>query len=114
MDAQVTRLLDILGQARRPAPADLPSFLQGLPDAGALPSPWETWTLIGFVRHRERQYWVRDTIHTRLKGDSAALGAMGALGGHPDGMEQSGSVPGMPEWSTTFTAEAAASPTRSR
>ena len=75
MDLQFTRLLDALGQAGRPAPVDVLAFLQGLPDASALPSPWETWTLIGFVRHRARQYWVRDIIHTRLKGNCAALGA---------------------------------------
>ncbi|MBS0260676.1 MAG: hypothetical protein JSS02_01870 [Planctomycetes bacterium] len=98
---QITRLLDVFGQTRRTAPVDLAAFLDNLPDVGALPSPWETWTLIGFVRHRERQYWVRDIIHTRLRGDSEMLGAMGALG-HPDGVKQSGSVPGMPEWEYYF------------
>jgi hypothetical protein len=101
MNAQITRMLDTLGQTRRSAPADLPSCLEGLPDAGALPSPWETWTLIGLVRHRERQYWVQDIIHTHLKGESDSLAEMGALG-HPDEVQQNGSVPGMPEWEYHF------------
>jgi hypothetical protein len=101
MDAQITRLLDAFGQVGRSAPPDILAFLKELPEVGALPSPWETWTLIGFVRHRERQYWVRDIIHTRLRGDSAALGAMGSLG-HPEGVKQSGSVPGMPDWEYYF------------
>lgn len=100
MDSQIRLLLDIL-EAQQPAPDDVPAFLEALPDVGTLPSPWETWTLIGLVRHRKRQYWVRDIIHNRLRGDSAALGAMGALG-HPDGVEQSGTVPGMPEWEYYF------------
>lgn len=101
MDARITRLLDALGQTTRPPSANMPAFLQGLPDAGALPSPWETWTLICLVRHRERQYWVRDIIHNRLRGDSAALAARGALG-HAESLKQSGSVPGMPEWEYYF------------
>jgi hypothetical protein len=101
MDAPITRLLDALGQAGPPAPADLPAFLHGLPNVGALPSPWETWTLIGLVRHRERQYWVRDIIHTRLRGDTTTLARLGSLG-HPDGVKHRGSVPGMPEWEYYF------------
>src|SRR5258707_15433403 len=101
MEAQIPRLLDVLDQTGRPVPDDLLAFLQGLPEVGALPTPWETWTLIGFLRHRERQYWVRDIIQTRLRGDPATLGAMGALG-HPDGVKCSGSVPGMPEWEYCF------------
>jgi hypothetical protein len=101
MDNHIQRLLDALGEVRRPAPDNIPAFLNALPDAGLLPSPWETWTLIGFVRHRKRQYWVRDIIRNRLRGDSASLGAMGAFG-HPDGVKQSGNVPGMPEWEYYF------------
>ena len=51
----------------RKKPADLPSVILGLPDPGALPSPWETWTLIGLVRHRECQLWVADIIRTRWR-----------------------------------------------
>jgi|GEM_PF-1068279 len=101
MDTQLKRLLDVLLEPQQPAPDSVPAFLQALPDVGTLPSPWDTWTLIGLVRHRKRQYWVRDIIHNRLRGDSAALGAMGAFG-HPEGVERNGTVPGMPEWEYYF------------
>src|SRR5262245_40955661 len=97
MDPQTTALLDAFERARHPAPADLLSAIRGLPDPGALPSPWETWTLIGLVRHRERQLWVETIVRSRLRGDPADLAAIGALG-HPEGVKQSGSVPGLPEW----------------
>jgi hypothetical protein len=57
--------------------------------------------LIGLVRHRERQLWVADLIRTRLRGAPADLAAIGALG-HPQGVPQSGPVPGMPEWEYYF------------
>jgi hypothetical protein len=101
MDAQIKELIHALGRATGPAPGDIPAFLKSLPNVGALPSPWETWTLIGFFRHRERQYWVREVIQNHLRGDAAALGAMGALG-HPEDVRLSGSVPGMPEWEYYF------------
>jgi hypothetical protein len=101
MDAQITRLLDALGQAHDLAPADLPKSLHRLPDAGDLPTPWETWTLIGLVRHRKRQYWVRNIINTHLSGDSATLARMGSMG-YPEGVKQSGIVPGMLEWEYYF------------
>lgn len=101
MDLQISRLLVALEQAVSPVPDDISAFVQNLPDAGALPTPWETWTLIGLIRHRDRQYWVREIIQNRLRGDSAMLGAVGALG-HPEGVQQSGSVPGMPEWEYFF------------
>jgi hypothetical protein len=72
-----------------------------LPEPGALPSPWETWTLIGLVRHRARQLWVADIIRNRLRGTLSDLARMGALG-HPEGVPQSGPVPGMPEWEYYF------------
>jgi hypothetical protein len=101
MDSKVSCLLDALEQAGRLGPDDLVEFIQNLPGAGALPTPWETWTLIGLIRHRDRQYWVREIIQNRLRGDSAMLGALGALG-HPEGVKQSGSVPGMTEWEYFF------------
>ena len=101
MDAQIDRLLDALCRAGDGPPADLATALRGLPDAGELPSPWETWTLIGLVRHRRRQYWVLGIINTRLRGDPAALAAIGSLG-HPEGVRQTGPVPGMPEWEYFF------------
>jgi hypothetical protein len=101
MDAPIHRLLDAFRKAGDGPPPDLTAFLERLPEPGALPSPWETWTLIGLVRHRERQLWVADIMRTRLRGDPSALAALGALG-HPEGVEQSGSVPGMPEWEYYF------------
>lgn len=101
MDAQLAALLAAFAHAGAPEPAGIASFLQGLPDPGALPSPWETWTLIGLVRHRERQLWVAEIIRTRLRGAPSDLAALGALG-HPEGVPQSGPVPGMPEWEFYF------------
>ncbi|HEY7152493.1 MAG TPA: hypothetical protein VH575_00905 [Gemmataceae bacterium] len=101
MNAHLQALLTAFERAGEPEPTDLVSALRGLPDSGALPSPWETWTLIGLVRHRQRQLWVADIIRTRLRGAPADLARMGALG-HPDGISQSGPVPGMPEWEYYF------------
>jgi Domain of unknown function (DUF6896) len=101
MNPQTTALLDAFERARHPEPADLLSAVRGLPDPAALPSPWETWTLIGLVRHRDRQFWVADIIRNRLRGAPADLAAIGALG-HPEGVPQSGPVPGLPEWEYYF------------
>src|SRR4051794_2643642 len=101
MDARFDALLVAFARAGEPEPADLAAFLRGLPVPGTLPSPWETWTLIGLVRHRERQLWVETIVRTRLRGDPAGLAAIGALG-HPEGVKQSGPVPGMPEWEYYF------------
>src|SRR5262245_42754394 len=101
MNAQFVLLLDAFGRVSEGLPSDLTRFLRAQPEAGSLPSPWETWTLIGLLRHRERQYWVRDIVNTRLRGDPSALAGLGALG-HPEGVKQSGSVPGMPEWEYYF------------
>jgi hypothetical protein len=101
MDSQIVKLLDAVRQAGCSSPDDIPAFLESLPDAGTLPSPWETWTLFGFIRHRERQYWVRDIIQNKLSGNSSAIAAMGNMG-HPEGVPPSGSVPTMPEWEYEF------------
>jgi hypothetical protein len=101
MDAQIGRLLDAFDQVGNGPPSDLCAFIEQLPEPGALPSPWDTWTLIGLVRHRERQLWVADIIRTRLRGDPADLAAMGALE-HPSDVEQNNCVPGMPEWEYYF------------
>jgi hypothetical protein len=96
MDARIHSLLATLARAEL-VPTDIVTFLRALPDPSALPSPWETWTLIGLVRHRERQLWVETIVRTRLRGNPADLAAIGALG-HPEGVRQSGSVPGLSEW----------------
>jgi hypothetical protein len=101
MNAQMTALLTAFERAREPEPTDLLSAIRGLPDAGVLAAPWQTWVLIGLVRHRERQLWVADIIRNRLRGTPADLAAIGALG-HPEGVPQSGPVPGMPEWEYYF------------
>jgi hypothetical protein len=101
MDPRLDALLAALALARESGPADIASSLRGLPDPGALPSPWETWTLIGLVRHRERQLWVAEIIRMRLRGAPSDLAAIGAFG-HPEGVPQSGPVPGMPEWEYYF------------
>jgi hypothetical protein len=101
MDARIEALLTALAHAQGEGPVDLVSTLRGLPEPGVLPPPWETWTLIGLVRHRGRQFWVADIICTRLHGAPADLAALGSLG-HPEGVPQNGSVPGMPEWEYYF------------
>jgi hypothetical protein len=101
MNSQMSALLIAFARAGEPEPADLGSTLRDLPEPGALPSPWETWTLIGLVRHRDRQLWVADIIRNRLRGAPSDLARMGALG-HPEGVPQSGPVPGMPEWEYYF------------
>jgi hypothetical protein len=101
MDTRATELLSAIRRAAEPAPFDVLAFLRGLPDAGTLPSPWATWTLIGLVRHRERQLWVANIIRTRLRGNPDALAVGGALA-HPEGVPQLGPVPGMPEWEYYF------------
>jgi Domain of unknown function (DUF6896) len=101
MDSRIDGLLTSFARAGETAPADVASSLRRMPDPVTLPSPWETWTLIGLVRHRERQFWVADIIRTRLRGSLADLAAIGALG-HPQGVPQSGSVPGLPEWEYFF------------
>jgi hypothetical protein len=101
MDVRLRTLLDAFARAGAPDPADLASAFRLLPDPGALPSPWETWTLIGLTRHRARQLWVADIVRTRLRGSPDDLAAVGALG-HPEGVPQLGPVPGMPEWEYYF------------
>ena len=101
MDAHIDALLAAFARAGEPEPADLASSLQSLADPGSMPSPWETWTLIGLVRHRERQLWVADIIRQRLRGAPSDLAAGGAFG-HPEGVPQSGPVPGLPEWEYYF------------
>jgi hypothetical protein len=90
MDATIEVLLAALSRSQ-PDPG---------PAGAELPSPWETWTLIGLVRHRERQLWVAGIMKTRLSGNPSDLAEIGALG-HPEGA-QSGTVPGMPEWEYYF------------
>lgn len=101
MNARFVLLIDAFRRAEAGVPADLTLSLEALPEVGTLPSPWETWALIGLVRHRERQAWVADIIRTRLRGNPDALAAVGALG-HPKGVSQSGPVPGLPEWEYYF------------
>ncbi|HEY8503001.1 MAG TPA: hypothetical protein VIL46_00365, partial [Gemmataceae bacterium] len=78
-----------------------PADFEGLPDVGDLPSPWETWLLVGLVRHRARQLWVGEIVRTRLGGDLGTIARLGALG-HPDAVPGRGTVPGLPEWECYF------------
>ncbi|MBN9121267.1 MAG: hypothetical protein J0I06_19300, partial [Planctomycetes bacterium] len=101
MDARFDTLMAALSRAGNPAPVDHASALQGLPEPETLPSPWETWTLIGLLRHRGRQIWVANIVRNRLRGAPSDLAAVGALG-HPEGVKQLGPVPGLPEWEYYF------------
>lgn len=101
MDARLHALLTAISRAGEPAPTDLVSALTALPEPGVLPSPWETWTLIGLARHRGRQIWVANLVRNRLRGAPSDLAAVGALG-HPEGVKQLGPVPGIPEWEYYF------------
>jgi len=95
MEARFDTLLAALNRIGEPGDLYCPL------EPSTLPSPWETWTLIGLARHRSRQFWVADIIRTRLQGAPADLAAGGAFG-HPEGVPQLGSVPGMPEWEYYF------------
>ena len=101
MDAALDALLDAFRHCEGSPPDNLVSFVRDQPEPGALPGPWETWTLIGLVRHRRRQAWVAEIIRKRLGGSLSSLATLGALG-HPDRVPQSGSVPGSPEWEYFF------------
>jgi hypothetical protein len=101
MSHQLDALLAAVARAQAPQPIDVASCLGNLPDPTTLPSPWETWALIGLFRHRERQLWVGAIIRARLGGSLLGLAKMGALG-HPEGVPQSGNVPGLPEWEYYF------------
>jgi hypothetical protein len=100
MKEEFQPLFHALGETHRAEPLDLATALEALPAVGRLPSPWETWTLIGLIRHRRRQLWVGDVITARLGADLLELAEMGALG-HPP-VHQSGPVPGLPEWEYYF------------
>jgi hypothetical protein len=95
MTARVDALLAALTRIEQPGD------IADLPEPGSLPSPWETWALIGLARHRRRQLWVTEIIRSRLRGAPSELAAVGALG-HPDEVPQSGPVPGLPEWEYYF------------
>jgi hypothetical protein len=97
MNARLSALLKAFTRATGPAPANLDSALRDLPEPGATLSPWLIWSLIALVRHRDRQLWVANVVRNKLHGAPSDLARMGALGGHPEDVPQSGPVPGMPE-----------------
>ena len=101
MDARIHALLAGFARAEDAGPDGIASCLQSLPVPGMLPSPWETWALIGLVRHRARQFWVADIVRRRLRGAPSDLAAISAFE-HSEGVPQSGPVPGMPEWEYYF------------
>lgn len=101
MKPQFHRLLSAIRNVAEGPPADVAFWIAQQPDPGELPSPWETWMLIGLIRHRQRHLWVADIIRTRLQGDLARIADMGYMG-HPEGVPQHGPVPGMPEWEYYF------------
>ena len=63
-------------------------------------SPWQAWTLLCLVLHRDRQQFVADTVVGRLDGSLEALANAGALV-HPERPQQ-GVVPGDDEWEYYF------------
>lgn len=91
MDAQLNALLAALERAEAPEPNDIACSLRSLPEPGVLPSPWETWTLIGLVRHRDRQLWVAGLICNCPHGSPADLATLGAFA-YSEGVVQSGTV----------------------
>ena len=98
----VQRLLGTLADlAAEPVPHDLAAALRALPEPGELPSPWDTWTLIGLARHHARQAWVLSVVQTRLLADPAALARSGAFA-HPAALPAHGPVPGLGQWHYMF------------
>lgn len=63
-------------------------------------TPWQTWTLLGLVRHRQRNQFVADVMREKLQGDEHSLASAGAFG-HPE-IPPSGVVPGLIEWRYYF------------
>src|SRR5262245_28750961 len=92
--SQIDHLLSAFAQAHLARPTDLTG-------SEVLPTPWETWALIGLVRHRQRQLWVGEIVTTRLGGSLLALADYG-YGGHPTEVPYRGPVPGLPEWEYDF------------
>lgn len=88
-----------LAQIQDPAPDNRLLLEEWLSKPLSL-TPWEVWTLLCLVRHRERQQFVADAITYRLDGDLEILAKAGAQG-HPDGPQQ-GVVPGMLDWEFYF------------
>ena len=66
----------------------------------SLLTPWQSWTLMGLVKHRQRNQFVANVICERLQGDEESLATAGAFG-HPD-VPQQGVVPGLIEWEYYF------------
>lgn len=69
-------------------------------DAPSGLTPWQTWTLLGLVRHRQRNQFVADVMREKLQGDEHSLASAGAFG-HPE-IPPSGVVPGLIEWRYYF------------
>lgn len=101
MEEKFHTFLASLARCEERMPDDLATALRRLPEADEMPSPWESWTLIGLIRHWRRQQWVAEIVHTRLSGDRTRIAEFGAFG-HPDEVPQSGTVPGLPEWEFYF------------
>jgi hypothetical protein len=55
MDSRLEVLLEVSRSSMAPTSNQLEAALRDLPELGTLPSPWESWTLIGLLRHRKRQ-----------------------------------------------------------
>ena len=97
---QVNRVLHRLASNSPPSDLELAQVLNE-PVARTGLDHWALWTLICLRRHLNRQRWVGYIVESRLKGDLRQLGCAGAFG-HPEGMPQSGKVPGEPDWSYFF------------
>lgn len=99
--AAIERLLAALPALPLTPPDDLAAALRALPGPDALPSPWDTWTLLCLARHRARQHWLLSIVRTRLRADPDAIALAGALA-HPAEMPDQGPVPDLPGWIYTF------------
>jgi hypothetical protein len=94
-------LAELADLVAEPVPHDLVAALQALPEPGALPSPWDTWTAIGLCRHQARQAWLLKVVRDRLFVDPAALARGGAFA-HPSALPDHGPVPGLAQWHYMF------------
>jgi hypothetical protein len=57
--------------------------------------PIAVWLLVGFARHLTRQRWVGEVVRS-MGGDLGTIGTVSAFG-HPEGLEETGRVPGPEE-----------------
>jgi hypothetical protein len=97
---QINAVLKRLESNTPPSDTELNQVLAERPLTTGL-DHWSLWTLASLHRHLDRQKWVGYIVESRLKADLRQIGCAGAFG-HPEGLPQSGDIPGEAEWKYYF------------